>query len=155
MDFYHATEYLSEAAQGAHPEKSGKPKRKAWLKDQCHTLKHEEGGANKVLEELKRVKRKHLSDDVKQKVVDAIRYFTNHLNLMNYKQSADKKFPIGSGVTEAACKSLVKQRFCRSGMRWKEKGLKAVLSLRSLILTKDRWQQFWENIDRYGSGVTA
>ena len=32
---------------------------------------------------------------------------------------ADQYFPIGSGVTEAACKTLIKQRFCLAGMRWK------------------------------------
>ena len=43
--------------------------------------------------------------------------------------------PIGSGVTEAACKVLVKQRFCGSGMKWKEPGAAAVLSLRCLTYT--------------------
>ncbi len=40
--------------------------------------------------------------------------------------------PIGSGVTEAACKVIVKQRLCCSGMKWKESGAAAVLSLRCL-----------------------
>lgn len=155
LDFYHATEYLAEAAHGAHPEKTGKPKRQAWLSAQCHTLKHEKGGASKVLKELKRVSRKHLSEEVKEKVTTAVRYFRNHLSMMDYADYREQDFPIGSGVTEAACKSLVKQRFCRSGMRWKEKGIKTVLSLRSLVLTTDRWKQFWEKIDRYGVGALA
>ena len=50
---------------------------------------------------------------------------------------------------------FIKQRFCRSGMRWKDKGIKTVLSLRSLVLTTDRWKQFWEKIDQYGVGVLA
>ena len=155
LDFYHVTEYLAEAAYCAHPEKAGKPKRQAWLSEQCHTLKHEEGGAGKVLKELKRVSRKRLSADIKEKVTVAIRYFGNHLSMMNYAGYRQQSFPIGSGVTEAACKSLIKQRFCRSGMRWKDKGIKTVLCLRSLVLTKDRWKQFWEKIDRYGTGVLA
>lgn len=155
LDFYHATEYLAEAAYGAHPEKTGKPKRQAWLSEQCHTLKHEKGGASKVLKELKRVNRQRLSEEVTEKVTTAVRYFTNHLSMMDYATYREQDFPIGSGVTEAACKSLIKQRFCRSGMRWKEKGIKTVLSLRSLVLTTDRWKQFWEKIDRYGSGVLA
>jgi hypothetical protein len=32
-------------------------------------------------------------------------------------------------VTEAACKTLVKQRLCASGMRWKHKGAKIILSV--------------------------
>ena len=72
---------------------------------------------------------------------------------MNYAQAQEKKYPIGSGVTEAACKTLVKQRLCCSGMRWKEKGAFWILSLRALVLTSDRWRQFWAKLDRYGFPV--
>ena len=52
---------------------------------------------------------------------------------MDYAQFRQKNYPIGSGVTEAACKTLVKQRLCCSGMRWKEKGASIILSLRALV----------------------
>jgi hypothetical protein len=58
--------------------------------------------------------------------------------------------PIGSGVTEAACKVIVKQRLCGSGMKWKEPGAAAVLSVRCLTYTRERWSQFWGKVDRYG-----
>ena len=61
LDFYHATEYLAEAAYGAYPEKTGKPQRAVWLQEQCHALKHDCNGADVVLKELKRVARKHLN----------------------------------------------------------------------------------------------
>ncbi|OED43983.1 hypothetical protein AB833_02550 [Chromatiales bacterium (ex Bugula neritina AB1)] len=71
---------------------------------------------------------------------------------MDYAEHIKQNLPIGSGVVEAACKTLVKQRFCRSGMRWKEAGIKTALSLRSLIQTETRWDQFWLKLDRYGFG---
>jgi len=58
--------------------------------------------------------------------------------------------PIGSGVTEAACKTLIKQRLACSGMRWKEEGASAVIALRTLEMTAGRWEQFWGQVDRYG-----
>jgi hypothetical protein len=61
------------------------------------------------------------------------------------------QLPIGSGVTEAACKSLVKQRLCASGMRWKTTGAKVVLSLRALTHTVGRWTRFWQKIDQFGA----
>ena len=67
----------------------------------------------------------------------------------------ESKVPIGSGVTEAACKVLVKQRLCGSGMKWKEPGAAAVLSLRCLTYTTERWSQFWGRIDQYGFPVAA
>jgi len=74
---------------------------------------------------------------------------------MNYAPLVAGKIPIGSGVTEAACKVLVKQRLCGSGMRWKEPGAAAVLSVRCLMYTTERWSQFWSKIDRYGFPVAA
>lgn len=77
-------------------------------------------------------------------------YFENQMSRMSYAAHVEKQLPIGSGVTEAACKTLVKQQFCCSGMRWKEAGIKTVMSLRALVQTKGRWVQFWEKIERYG-----
>ena len=57
---------------------------------------------------------------------------------------------IGSCVTEAVCKTLVKRRLCRSRMRWKDTGIQMVLSLRVLVQTPSRWSQFWEKVEQYG-----
>lgn len=147
IDFYHATEYLAQASYAAFPQKTGKPDRKKWMDEYCHILKHEPDGVDIVLTELKRVKRKHnLSEEVKKNVISGITYFTNNRPRMNYSDHVKQSWPIGSGVTEAACKTLIKQRFGRSGMRWKDAGIKTVLSLRELVLTRGRWNQFWEKI---------
>jgi hypothetical protein len=37
---------------------------------------------------------------------------------MEYKRFRDKGWPTGSGPVKGACKNIVKQRMCRSGMRW-------------------------------------
>jgi hypothetical protein len=58
--------------------------------------------------------------------------------------------PIGSGVTEAGCKELIKARFCRSGMRWnRDSGAKA-LQLRAIRLS-DQWDSFWGKVMRYAA----
>jgi len=72
---------------------------------------------------------------------------------MNYADHVAHDLPIGSGVTEAACKTLVKQRLCCSGMRWKPQGAKVILSLRALIQSKGRWLQFWHKVDQFGAQV--
>jgi hypothetical protein len=42
---------------------------------------------------------------------------------------------------------------CGSGMRWKEKGAAAILSLRALVLTSTRWDQFWNKLNQYGVSI--
>ena len=152
LDFFHATEYLAKVADAAYPAKTGKPERQQWLKARCHQLKHEPGAAGELLAEMKRLsRRKRLSKATRENLDAAITYFENQLSGMDYAANIEASLPIGSGVTEAACKMLIKQRFCCSGMRWKEKGLKAVLSLRALVQTGGRWEQFWKKIDQYGA----
>ena len=51
--------------------------------------------------------------------------------------------PIGSGVIEAACKTLVQQRLKRSGMRWDDEGGQAMLNFRSL-LKSGRFDAGWK-----------
>ena len=64
---------------------------------------------------------------------------------MKYKDSIDKNLPIGSGVTESACKIVVKQRVCVSGANWSEYGAKRFLPIRAICLTEGRWNQAWNN----------
>jgi hypothetical protein len=150
IDFWHAAEYLSDAADVLFART---PKSKAaWLEGGCHRLKHEPGAARQLIRDVKRLAaEKGIALD-QPDIEAALSYFGNQSKAgrMDYPPLVAASVPIGSGVTEAACKVLVKQRLCGSGMKWKEPGAAAVLSLRCLTYTTDRWTQFWGRIDRYG-----
>jgi hypothetical protein len=90
---------------------------------------------------------------IQENLEAAVTYFRNHHPQMNDAAYRQKHYPIGSGVTEAACKTVIKQRLCCSGMRWKETGAAVVLSLRTLVLTPTRWTQFWNKLNQYGFPV--
>ena len=154
-DFWHAAEYLGKAAVVLY---RGHPRTKeAWLEEACHRLKHDDGGAEWVLKRLRTLakERPWAKDD--EDVQRAITYFTNQSGAgrMDYSGRVAANEPIGSGVTEAACKVIVKQRLCGSGMKWTEDGAAAVLSLRCLTYTAERWGQFWGRIERCGFPVAA
>jgi hypothetical protein len=141
LDYYHATEYLSKASRGVHPR--SKPKREAWYEKACDTLKNVKDGAKNLLDEIKGLKEKKLSKGIKKGVEDTITYFSNNSERMNYKESIDNNLPIGSGVTESACKIIVKQRVCVSGANWSEYGAKRFLPMRAICLSDTRWNQAW------------
>lgn len=154
IDFYHASGYLADAALAAYPHDPGK--RATWLDEHCHRLKHEQGAARTLLAELQELaQQRSLTKTVREQLESAITYFYYHHQQMDYPRCLAEHLPIGSGVTEAACKTLVKQRLCQSGMKWKEKGAGIILSLRALVLTASRWRQFWDKIDQYGFPVGA
>ena len=154
LDFFHVTEYLAAVSYAAYPGKTDKPKREIWLNNRCTQLKHDSKAVEELITEMEKLAKKtSLTKATKEKLLAALTYFVNHRHMMNYAEQVKKQLPIGSGVTEAACKTLVKQRLCGSGMRWKEKGAKVILSLRALVQSKGRWQQFWEKIEQYGVQV--
>lgn len=147
LDFWHVSEYINAAAEAIH---RGNAKRKAWIDDTCHALKHEHGAAERTLDELKEAASKKLSAKVREKLDAAISYFGNNLRRMNYASYRKGHLPIGSGITEAACKTVVKGRMCGSGMKWSQSGSDCVLTLRALSLSKGRWEQFWAHVAKFG-----
>lgn len=148
-DFWHATEYLADAAEACFPGEKQQSKRQDWLKLRCHELKYNSGAAERILTELKdHVKNKH--PPKRQELLEkAITYFSNQGIRMDYASLVAQALPIGSGVTEAACKMIVKQRLCQSGMKWRHKGASIILSLRTLERS-NRWEQFWNKVSQYG-----
>jgi hypothetical protein len=55
---------------------------------------------------------------------------------MRYSDFRSVHIPLGSGVTEAACKTVFTQRLKSSGMRWSHEGAKTILTLRAILLSK-------------------
>lgn len=69
------------------------------------------------------------------KIVDGHQnYLARYARNMKYATARRCGFPIGSGVTEGACKSLIGARCKRSGQRWQDHGLSRCLQTRSLHL---------------------
>jgi hypothetical protein len=61
---------------------------------------------------------------------------------MRYADLRAQNLPIGSGVVEAACKTLVSQRLKRSGMRWCHTGGQAILTFRALCQS-EHFERAW------------
>jgi hypothetical protein len=150
LDFFHATEYLSKVSKAVYKKRD---KARQWLDSACHILKHETDGAKTVLEQMREFLKKKITNEKKGEISKAITYFSNHLHQMNYAEYLSKNMPIGSGVIEAACKVIIKQRMCNSGMKWTDSGAKTVLLLRCFNETDGKWWQFWNKVMRYGDNI--
>jgi hypothetical protein len=152
IDFFHTTEYVGKIAPALYPQRHAEAQRGQWQQEHCTQLKHDPDALDVLIGEAARLaQRRSLAQKVRDDVLSAWTYLTTHRHQMDYPAFTAAGLPIGSGVTEAACKTLVKQRLCASGMRWKTKGAKIVLSLRALTHTVGRWTQFWQKIDQFGA----
>jgi hypothetical protein len=147
LDFYHLSTYVAEARIGMEPTFEAQER---WVKQVLHDLKHNEGAGERLLNELKKKHRKARTESAMAALEKAIGYVERNLERMDYALVRAQQMPIGSGVIEAGCKYIVKQRAGITGARWKRPGLQNVLSLRSLHESSNRWEQFWQHCAAFG-----
>ncbi len=97
IDFWHAAEYLSDAADALFVREPGA--KRPWLESSCHRLKHELGAARQLIRDLKRLAAEKGVAPDHPDVEAAITYFTNQnkAGRINYAPLVESKIPIGSG----------------------------------------------------------
>jgi hypothetical protein len=137
VDYYHACTYISRLAEAIFG-----PGREAhaWAAKMRRWLKEKPGGINRVLRSagaLRSIRGLVKAEDEYQ---GAYAFLQKHSRWMNYPERRRRKLPIGSGVTEAACKIVFSQRFKCSGMKWDVTGGAVILALRVAVLS-NTWPQ--------------
>lgn len=139
VDNFHVLDRIMKALKAYHGE--GTTAAKIAFQE-CRTwLREEEDGADRVLRAL-RYRRDRTRGAKRKTIVEQITYLENRKRNehLRYKKLLDDNLPIGSGVVEAACKTLVAQRLTCSGMSWRDAA--GILTLRSLIQS-NRWDLGW------------
>lgn len=134
LDIIHALEYVYVVAHVLFRENS--PEAKKYVHKQL--LKILEGKVNRVIGGMKQTITKRKIKGSKLKAMrKVVKYFSNHKKLMKYDEYLEQGFPIGTGVVESSCKTLVKDRMEGSGKRWSLEGAEAMLKLRSIKTSND------------------
>lgn len=139
LDFYHASEHVLEFAKLLIPREEPREKQvAAW----CHTLKHR--GGSVLWAELETLDLSNSSPEVREAHRQLQVYFRNNLHRMDYPTYQARGWQIGSGMIEAACKTVVGQRLKESGMRWRPPGTTALCQLRALYKSQaELWDRYW------------
>jgi hypothetical protein len=135
LDFWHVCSYLGKMADalfGAETKEGAKwfAKMRRWLRERP------QGVANVLRSAMQHVDRRKMPKGQKAEFWKAYRYLRHHHRLMDYVGYRRRGLPIGSGVTEAACKTVFTQRFKRSGMRWNHASGQVILDMRVIYLSK-------------------
>ena len=135
VDYYHACERitkLAEAIWGSAPEGS------RWGAEMRRRLRDERGGVTRVLQGAQALRRHRGLQGTGKEFDTALGYLKKYASHMDYAGARRRGLPIGSGVTEAACKTIFGYRFKQSGMRWKRDHGQHVLDLR-VVLKSGVW----------------
>jgi hypothetical protein len=142
IDFYHTTEHLSKAAQAIFGESS--PLATKWYQQWREKLLTDPSAALAIIRSIQGyMQRYKFSKSTLNELKKELTFFKRNKNIMTYAQFIEKGYPIGSGPVEAAAKTIVKQRMCRSGMRWSITGGQYILTLRAYEKS-NAWESFWD-----------
>jgi hypothetical protein len=134
LDCYHVCGYLGQMAEalfGAATPAGAQwfAKMRRWLRDRRQGAAQVARSASQLLDRRKMTKAQRAA------YWKAYRYLRRHRRWMDYEGYRRRGLPIGSGVTEAACKTVFTQRFKRSGMRWGGESGQVILDLRVVHLS--------------------
>jgi hypothetical protein len=134
LDFYHVCCYLGQMADALFGAEM--PEATRWFAKMRHWLRERPQGAAQVLRSaMQYLDRRRMTRTQTAAFWKAYRYVRRHRRWMDYRGHGQRGLPIGSGVTEAACKTVFTQRFKRSGMRWHPETGQVILDLRVLYLS--------------------
>jgi hypothetical protein len=142
VDYYHASERLWTMAE----QLFGKGRRAtAWVRKMQKWLK-KPSGTYRVLHSAAALRQQQkLRGQKLANFKRAYRYVRDRMAYMRYADYRKVGIPLGSGVTEAGCKTVYTQRLKLSGMRWHKAGAQRILNLRVLRIS-GVWDQAYQRV---------
>ena len=136
LDFFHASEHLHAACAAAYGDSTRETRHR--FEELRDTLRDEPDGVVRVIRALDHLRKRFPQ---RKTLHQCAAYFRKHRRRMNYASLVERGLPIGSGVVEAACKTLVAQRLKLSGMRW-GRGAQPILTARGWDQS-ERFDEAW------------
>ena len=138
VDWYHAKEHLYAVAHQLFGEGSAEAHR--WVRGMETPLY--QGQAVRIAEQVQALVQRHRR--VAKRLRQEAGYFKHHQRRMQYLETREDGFPIGSGMVESGCKQF-RARFTGPGMRWNRESAERLLPVRAAILSK-RFDQVWRTV---------
>ena len=137
IDFYHACTYVTRLAEALFEDAR---RAQEWGRRMRRLLKQKHGLTRLLQSASYHRNQRQLTAAQAKAYESAYRYLRKRGRLMDYHRYRGEGLPLGSGVTEAACKTVFTQRLKQSGMGWKTAGGQAIVDLRVIWLS-GVWQQ--------------
>lgn len=138
VDEYHACQHVWEVARAAFAAEPSV--RDSWAHAVIDHLS--EGRVEEVIAAIEKLPPMASEPGRTHSVLETeAEYFRTNSHRMRYSVFRAQGMHLGSGIAEAACKTVVATRAKRSGMRWTPQGLDAILALRTAALNQqfDLW----------------
>lgn len=140
LDFWHLQDYAQKTRRVVFGEESGEGQ--TWLRDTMHRFKHD--GYDAAYDQL--IAWRGPLRGVKRAAANRLlQYATERREIIRYPQFRQKHWQIGSGPTEAECKTTT-HRVKGRGRRWDAHNAEAMMALAALH-DSGLWNQRWETLE--------
>ena len=139
LDLLHVTEKVWKAAHALHTE--GSLEATAFARERVGRILN--GQVSQVVKGLRQIVTKRRLTGAKATTLRSVAdYLSAHRTRMASNLYLANGWPIDRGAVEGTCKTLVRDRFERSGMRWCPDGAEAMLKMRAVYLSGDL-HEYW------------
>jgi hypothetical protein len=138
LDFYHFAEHVAAAGRTCFGE--GTQATASWVEQVLDAARTQ--GPAAVLVWIQQTLKPIRSAAKRAALASLQQYVTGRCEMLDYPTYRAKGWDIGSGVTEAFCKTLT-TRLKGSGMRWNTRNAEAMMALAALDHS-NLWNPFWE-----------
>jgi hypothetical protein len=141
LDFYHLREQVQAARKGVFGDESEEGKR--WLDDLMHAFKHQ--GYDSAWHNVVQL-RSTLRSRTKRAALDhLLQYMAERRDMIRYPEFERRGWQIGSGPTEAECKTTTR-RVKGRGRRWNANNAESLMALAALHDSR-LWTQRWTTLN--------
>jgi hypothetical protein len=132
VDYSHACLYITQLAEALFGLTA---QGRAWAKRMRKSMKTKSDGITRVLQSAAALRRQHGLGGKPESYDQAYASLKKRTHWMRYRHGKSQGLPIGSGITEAACKIVFTQRLKCSGMSWTREGGQVIVDLRVVWLS--------------------
>ena len=137
LDYHHLREHVIVASQRVFGE--GTPASQTWREQMLGVVL--EQGPLRLLEEVGHLRRQMRSASKRAALEGLQNYVAARVEMLQYPAFRAQGYEIGSGPTEAFCKTLT-ARLKGPGMRWDKPNAEGMMALAS-IRSSGLWSQYW------------
>jgi len=141
LDFYHLAEHVHATARGCLGETEAA---RSWAHDRLVQAKRSDVAG--MLAAIAELDKRSRSPTKKQSLRRLRQYIQERRDMLNYAGALAEGWDIGSGPTEATCKTLT-LRLKRPGMKWDRDNAAAMMNLVALR-ESGQWDAYWDRESR-------
>jgi hypothetical protein len=139
VDVFHVSEHLHACGRSLHSEQAAAAR--DWAEARLDTLLRD--GPLTLLAQLRGERRAQRSARKRGALRELINYLTPNVDGLWYRERLARGLPIGSGLIEGACKTVIGKRLKHGGARWLVPRVENVAALCCLLYAEE-WDAFWE-----------